>query len=336
VSASKPEGDPPSPASLGIVRKRRQHHVWQQYLRAWATDGAVFCLQNDRIESRGTSVVAVEKDFYKLADLADGDLAVIRFLAIDGANAIAKPVHENFLRLLMRPGLMLNALKAKGADPALIDELLDITRTNILEEYQTLIENNFGPLLDIALSGDLSFYDRDDDCMSFALYIATQYMRTKGIKTKVVELVLRKNNLDLSRTWDILAHIFATNIASTIYVARKRQALVLLRNETSVPFITGDQPVINLHAATPAAADKLVLYYPLSPHLALVLCELDEPPPLPEGPLSEATVADLNRRIVKAAHRQVFGDTEAALLASKELALADGLLRPSSGTDDDG
>ena len=45
------------------VKKPSQHHVWQQYLRAWSVGGKVYCLQGDRIFPTGTPVLGMTTDF---------------------------------------------------------------------------------------------------------------------------------------------------------------------------------------------------------------------------------------------------------------------------------
>jgi hypothetical protein len=47
-------------------KKRRQHHVWQRYLKSWAIDGQIYCRCEGRMFPTGTTAVAVEQDFYKL------------------------------------------------------------------------------------------------------------------------------------------------------------------------------------------------------------------------------------------------------------------------------
>jgi hypothetical protein len=38
---------------LALAKKRRQHHVWQHYLKAWSTDGQLYCLMNEADISDG-------------------------------------------------------------------------------------------------------------------------------------------------------------------------------------------------------------------------------------------------------------------------------------------
>jgi hypothetical protein len=59
------------------MKKRRHHYVWQHYLRAWTVENQIACLRDGRTFRTGTTTVAVEKDFYRLQDVTEGDL---RFL----------------------------------------------------------------------------------------------------------------------------------------------------------------------------------------------------------------------------------------------------------------
>lgn len=55
----------------------------------------------------------------------------------------------------------------------------------------------------------------------------------------------------LSRVWNIIIHMFATNVGSSLYLERKRRALIIVNNRTDIPFVTGDQPAINLKGSCP-------------------------------------------------------------------------------------
>jgi hypothetical protein len=70
------------------------------------------------------------------------------------------------------------------------------------------------------------------------------------------------------RTAAILNHIHATNVGAGLYRERKAYRIIFLRNATAIPFIAGDQPVINM--LNLEVTNDLELYYPLSPRLAMV------------------------------------------------------------------
>jgi hypothetical protein len=64
-------------------------------------------------------------------------------------------------------------------------------------------------------------------------------------------------------------------VADSLYRARNKYNIVLLDNETAIPFVTGDQPIINVHATFGSGVppEKLELFYPLSPKRAMAMFE---------------------------------------------------------------
>jgi hypothetical protein len=107
--------------------------------------------------------------------------------------------------------------------------------------------------------------------------------------------------------------MFSVNIGAALFSERKRRRLLLVRNPTIVPFVTGDQPVINLHATTPLPPTQLSFYYPISPTLALILSESDEEPVYSSGSLSPIQASQLNGQMLESSHSQVFGNSKEVL-----------------------
>jgi hypothetical protein len=121
-------------------------------------------------------------------------------------------------------------------------------------------------------------------------------------------------NIDISRLWDIASLILATNIGCSLFLGRKQQQLVLLDNRTEIEFITGDQPLINLHVGNrPQPPSKLSLYYPLSPRVAMIWSEVNEVVPYSSETLTPEEVARFNSRTMREAHSQVFAHSAAVL-----------------------
>jgi hypothetical protein len=289
-------------------KKRRQHHVWQEYLKAWSVDGLLYCLMDGRIFPTGTTVVAVEQHFYKIGKLSAADIALIKFLLIDvkGVHPLTREAHEDFLKLVTIPALF----EGEGAD---LDDLIDTFHTNALEDYHAGIEASFLPLLERALNKDISFYSDKQSCIALFHFLASQHMRTKGIKEKAIEILKRKRNLDVSRIWAIMSHMSAKNIGMSLYLEREKRRLILLENTTDLAFITGDQPIINLHGDGERPPEALSWYYPIAPRLALLLPEVNEEPPIATTSLTSGQVSDLNARIFAASYRQVFAQSRPAL-----------------------
>ena len=291
------------------VKKRRHHHVWQEYLRAWAQpDGKILCKMHGKIIPTGTSQVAVESFFYKIPRLTEADVALIRFLVID-VNAVhprTRKAHEDFLALVTAP----TAYEGESEE---VDDLIHTFRCNALEDYHAGIEGAFLPLLKRALEKDLSFYADEQSCISLFLFLASQHMRTKGIRVKTIDRVRTGNGLDISRVWIVMSHMLAFNIGMGRFLARKKIRLVLVENATDLEFIAGDQPLINLHGDGETSPDTLSWYYPISPRLALLLPEVGEEPVISTATLTSEQVRKLNLHMAAASHRQVFAHSRFTL-----------------------
>lgn len=63
------------------MQKRRHHYVWKKYLEPWTTDGQIWCLTNGEIFRTNPKNVGQARDFYKLKELSDEDIAFIFKLA---------------------------------------------------------------------------------------------------------------------------------------------------------------------------------------------------------------------------------------------------------------
>lgn len=217
---------------------------------------------------------------------------------------------QSLLDKLMYPFRMIEAIPGAETDES-IARYLDEYTSDVMEHLHSQVEASFIPSLKCALDGDISFYD-DERCIAFLDYLTKQHMRTRGIKERVAASIKPVGDADMRRAWSMLSFMFAQNIGGNLYLERNRRRLVLLRNATDIPFITGDQPVINLQAMSPQTT-RLTIFYPLSPKLALWLGEVDEACPFPEEGLTRDNVVWLNQKVVEASFQQIFANGRTVL-----------------------
>ena len=177
------------------MKKRRQHHVWQHYLNSWTIDGRICCLKGGDIFATDTINVAVQRDFYKLHKLTQVDIGLLRTLIIDHAHPLLKINHEEFLTLITAPVRFVENNRNKLRNIEKIDALLDVYMTNVLEDYHERIEHSFEPLLDRIINNDITFYSNEDSCITLFNFVSTQYMRTKKLKDKTIELINKKTDM---------------------------------------------------------------------------------------------------------------------------------------------
>lgn len=90
----------------------------------------------------------------------------------------------------------------------------------------------------------------------------------------------------------------------------KDSRFVFLHNETNVPFITGDQPVIN--TLWDEKQDKIEVFYPLSPISALMVC-FNPGEKYSEENVDEAFVREKNALIAKEDYLHIFANVEQVL-----------------------
>jgi hypothetical protein len=309
----KMHNTPPKPKGLGSqgTTTRRQHHVWRSYLDAWATDSKIWCLQNGRAFETNVINVAVERDFYKLHDLTDADIFLIRSLMKE-ISPPAKQVLENFILMFGQLGRF-RTLPLVANNTELL-ALIDRELITMEEKFHAQLEGNIKPIFDAILRKDLSFYDDPDLCGQFCHFLSLQNLRTKGVQHRVLAKTVEQQGMSLERAWNVLRHIMAANAGGSLMLERKTRPLILLENETDVPFITGDQPVINLLSPGSDEPPRLLaFYYPVSPRIAVLLDEVNERTRFAAGPVSANQVIALNRRIQAAAHRQIYGSSRDVL-----------------------
>ncbi|MGL3104907.1 hypothetical protein [Bradyrhizobium sp. BR 1432] len=70
--------------------------------------------------------------------------------------------------------------------------------------------------------------------------------------------------------------VFGFNIGMSLFRERKQRRLILIDNNTDVPFITGDQPIISMRGDGIRPPTELCFYYPVSTRSALLLPQANE------------------------------------------------------------
>ena len=121
---------------------------------------------------------------------------------------------------------------------------------------------------------------------------------------------------DMSRPWPVEAFIYATNLAKSFARQRRDYRIILLRNKSEIPFITGDQPVINLRDVEDEQVD---LYYPLKPDLAMIYTADQTRYCGREATLGPISVESYNHRIYAKSDTQIYGTDPDYLAAVAQL-----------------
>lgn len=113
-----------------------------------------------------------------------------------------------------------------------------------------------------------------------------------------------------------LAHMVAANVGCSLYGDRERYSLILLENGSNTPFITADQPIINIASKPNNDLDlptRFELYYPLSPTKAILLLEPGSDHEPSTTVVSETAARQYNLRLAAHANRQVLAASQTVL-----------------------
>jgi len=255
--------------------------------------------------------VGVNKDFYILKELTLQDLKVIYKLGIEPAIPHLQKVNRGWVEFFELVFKLRNVAENLGIDDAYIDELLDTAMYNFEEDFHAEIERDSIKYIDSLLNEDISFYKTEKGCIDFSHFIGIQNMRTKGAKSSVVEALSGFDFIDMDKVWNVLSHIFASNISWHLFANRQSYRLILLKNETSEDFITCDQPVINTFGVglVDEPPEELEFYYPISPNLAVLITE-EKPNSHSKISITQVDVIEYNRMIANASYTQIFAKSE--------------------------
>ncbi|MCL2050091.1 MAG: DUF4238 domain-containing protein [Defluviitaleaceae bacterium] len=295
------------------MKKRRQHYVFQQYLRAWTVDGQIFCLRNGKIFPTNTVNVAQERDFYKLEELTEEGITLINsFISrMNPAYQNANKGWIEFFRLVFIVKQWYEQFEEKHLE---IEELLNEVINNFEEELHCMIEGEgINPLNNI-LNGDISFSE-EDSWHDFCFFLAMQYFRTKKIRERIkCAIIDTSNTFQTSGRFGYVEHIFSCIFATNMGFSLSQMNIMLLENKTSIPFITADQPVINIRAdyLNGIQADEIELYYPVSPQIAVIIFENDNRT-FVTSLASICDVKKLNDLIFNVSREQIYSNTKESL-----------------------
>jgi hypothetical protein len=306
-------------AKHNLPNTRGQHYVWRHYLEASEVDGKLHCLRDGAVFPTSARQVGKQRDFYRLHDLTREDIQWIEHLALPQHPPQAVEAGRNFINMFTLPFRLKKAIDPKSPRAAELLQEADRLINNIEEGYHGGIEGDSIGLLKRLRSGDASIVDDAELMLRFTYYIALQFLRTKRVQERVIRN-LTSNLTDLPfdprRCWNVLRHLFAMRFGGNLYVERAKYRLIFLENATEMPFIAGDQPLINTYDLTGAGMNnhELEFYYPLSPTRAMLWTDRhnDDGFPTPKH-VTDNEVQHYNKLMKDMSLEMVFANSQAAL-----------------------
>lgn len=293
------------------LNTKNQHYVWRHYLDAWAADGT-FCCYRERDKKlflTQPKAVASETYFYETAQLTDSDMQFLETTISQATHEGLRELNRNYVKMTQAPFQIGEYLKGPSLTPearADLQKELRWIKINGMERYHAHIENKCRDILDSLQNGDDAFYKDDGRCSDFLYFLSLQYFRTAKMREGFSNIPNYVPGHNPRRTASTLRHIVATNLAAGLFMERRAYRIVFLHNHTCNPFITGDQPVVNM--LDPRETNDVALYYPLLPRLALVLTKDTVKFPVRERELSLFEVERYNYAIYRNSEDQIYSN----------------------------
>jgi Protein of unknown function (DUF4238) len=298
------------------MRKRRNHYVSRFYLKAWADGERVYCLRRGRVRPIGLNDVAMERDFYQVHDLQPEDIEVIRRGVIERSDKRARAVHEGLLMIFARVAALNRCFARRPNASSEAKRAVTELVSNLDENYHEAIEHDLQIALKSLLAGSADFFSDVRLAGSFLRALALQSLRTKKRREATCALVcVPVAGAAMERIWGPVSHMLAVNIGASLLRDRSLFRIVLLRNNTDLPFIAGDQPIVNLNDERDSTGipAEIEFYWPLSPKLAMWFVLASKAPQKLTVDLSEREVRSYNACIVENHHEQLYANTANAL-----------------------
>ncbi len=296
------------------MKKRKQHYVWEHYLTAWATNGQVWCLHDGRRFCTSTENVAQERDFYRLKEMSDADLAFVRQLVMQQVDPQMREMALGWIAPFQEVFELRRWYEGSGRKVPAFEVELDIAINNLEEDLHGKIETAAIPFLARLRTACLDLAD-DATFVDFAWFLGAQYMRTPRIMKRCVGAVDEMKGVNADAVWGLLRTIFASNIGFAIYARRHMLRATFLDAEPSKEFITGDQPIVNIRAQDGVSPpEEFELFYPVSPRVAVLLAFDGTVRSINRQQLGTGDTAAYNELIVRHSSKQIYAASEESLV----------------------
>ena len=311
--------------------KRNHHYVWSHYLKSWAQGNDVFYISPSGKISRGNiKGLAKETDFYKINPLNKEDIEFIKMWSSKSPKPIRK-IHNSHLKTFIKLSRISNSISQSDINSKELRTVDKAIRHNSLENLHSIYENLAVEIISGLSQGKSKLLNSNKNMVAFCGYIGHQISRTKMFKD--ISLNTSKNAPEIAnnypeylkllhKNWWFLSFMFGTNIGMNLYETKNKDNHIFISNNTSVPFITSDSPIINVHSSLnklpsdvpPSSAD---FYIPLSPKYAYMINNSYDYNHLANS-ITIDMVNRLNGCILKKSHQTVFGSSDVVLKELKK------------------
>lgn len=306
-----------------LEAKKRHHFVWAKYLARWGsgTKNIFYTTKTGKIAHDSVRAIVADDFFYKTTTLTSKHVEVIKGFSRQSPDHLQQQ-HMSYLNdfLMMQQAEII--YRKSGTQDLEAELHLHAMKCNLMENLHASHEKMALPVLAALADEQLDVLQDKQHMIEFMAFFGHQIARTKTFRDCVIQAQPRRNALEIevadamAHAWWFLSYMFGMSIGLSLYTGRHNARHALLVNDTRLPFITSDQPIVNVHSCISetefAAPEHADFYYPISPRVAYIICDSERFTP-GKNEVEEATVAELNSKVAAQAMVHIIGDTENAI-----------------------
>ncbi|MEW5833098.1 MAG: DUF4238 domain-containing protein [Campylobacterota bacterium] len=302
--------------------KRNHHYVWSHYLKSWAKVTDVFYIsKKGKISKDSIKGLAKEIDFYKINPLNIDDIEYIkRFSAM--SPDFLQEMHMSHLQYFIKLSNVSNTISQSKIYSKDLELLNNVIKHNSLENLHSLFEDTAVKAINELSKGNKNILDTATNMISFCTFLGHQLTRTKRMKERSSDAInmsmpFTNEALLFEKNWWFLSFMLGINVGWSLYESKTRNKHIYITNNTDIPFITSDNPIINVHSSVKGlnefeAPEYADFFIPLSPKYAYMINDSSDYDHL-ELSISAEEVKNFNQAIYEKSHKTVFASEESAL-----------------------
>ncbi|MEE9683231.1 DUF4238 domain-containing protein [Lelliottia amnigena] len=308
--------------------KKRHHYVWANYLARWGngTSNFFYTTKLGKIAHDSVRGIAVDDYFYKTTALNKKHVSVIKGFSKQSPDHLQKQ-HMSYLNDFLLMQHLETIYRASGIQDQEAEALLNASQCNLMENLHSSHEDAALEVLTALADEQLEILEDKQHMLEFMIFLGQQIIRTKAYRDEVLRRLHRRSDLEVevadavAHSWWFLSYMFGMNIGFSLFSSRHDSRHALLVNDTDIPFITSDHPVVNVHPcvsetelSVPEHAD---FYYPISPRIAYIICDSERFTPGKHS-VHEAVVNEFNSKVAAQAMVHLIGNNDAVIRPLKK------------------
>lgn len=300
---------------MHMKMKHKQHYVWEHYLSAWKENGKVWCKRGGTIFQTSTENIGHMRDFYRIRELTDTDISIVRKMLIAPLSEKETEEANNWIAMFRTPHDMKRMYELTGIHDQEIAAKINVAINNLEEDWHALVESDACRVLAELRKVNTGALEDNQTYYDFMYFVAFQYTRTPRMMDKAVAALAIIPGFNAEASWGLMRAIISTRLARVLAMRKSVLHLTFLEAPNGSEFLAADQPLVNIQAVgitDKSLLTKFELYYPISPDLALRMDFQHESAVVERKQLSAAEVGEYNRILAGFSVEQIYAKSKSS------------------------